>query len=159
MVLLCEALISAVDLNTVEQTIQLPVIWGALPLMWYHCYREIQITKAISRLASVSPRVWWVPVSPDLWYFVGFIMIYYFLHYWPFVRGIHQSVVDSPHKGPVTQSYLLPSELPGFQSVSSSEVLCSLYDDQSIITDRLGDNTSTLVAFSSKMLKVVMNNK
>ena len=23
------------------------------------------------------------------------------LHYWPFVRGIHQSLVDSPHKGPV----------------------------------------------------------
>ena len=22
-------------------------------------------------------------------------------HYWPFVRGIHQSLVDSPHKGPV----------------------------------------------------------
>ena len=22
----------------------------------------------------------------------------YFLHYWPFVRGIHQSLVDSPHK-------------------------------------------------------------
>ena len=24
-------------------------------------------------------------------------------HYWPFVRGIHQSLVDSPHKGPVMQ--------------------------------------------------------
>ena len=23
----------------------------------------------------------------------------YFSHHWPFVRGIHQSVVDSPHKG------------------------------------------------------------
>ena len=23
-------------------------------------------------------------------------------HYWPFVRGIHQWLVDSPHKGPVT---------------------------------------------------------
>ena len=22
------------------------------------------------------------------------------LHYWPFVRGIHRSPVDSPHKGP-----------------------------------------------------------
>ena len=27
-----------------------------------------------------------------------------FLHYWPFVKGIHQSLVDSPHKGPVMQS-------------------------------------------------------
>ena len=24
-------------------------------------------------------------------------------HYWPFVRGIHQWLVDSPHKGPVNQ--------------------------------------------------------
>ena len=27
-------------------------------------------------------------------------------HYWPFVRGIHQSLVDSPHKGPVIQKAL-----------------------------------------------------
>ena len=26
------------------------------------------------------------------------------LHHWPFVRGIHQSLVDSLHKGPVVQS-------------------------------------------------------
>ena len=25
----------------------------------------------------------------------------HFLHYWPFVWGIHQSPVDSPHKGPL----------------------------------------------------------
>ena len=25
------------------------------------------------------------------------------LHYWLFVRGIHQSLVDSPHKGPIMQ--------------------------------------------------------
>ena len=28
----------------------------------------------------------------------------YFWHYWPFVRGICQSRVDSPHKGPLMQS-------------------------------------------------------
>ena len=28
----------------------------------------------------------------------------YFPHYWPFVRGIHWSPVDSPHKGPVIKS-------------------------------------------------------
>ena len=27
------------------------------------------------------------------------------LYYWPFVRGIHQSLVDSPHKEPVLQSF------------------------------------------------------
>ena len=28
-----------------------------------------------------------------------------FVYYWPFVRGIHQLLVDSPHKGPVMQSF------------------------------------------------------
>ena len=28
-------------------------------------------------------------------------------HYWPFVRGIHQSLVDSPHKGPVMYSFIV----------------------------------------------------
>ena len=28
-----------------------------------------------------------------------------FLHYWPFVRGIHRSLVDSPHKGPVIRGF------------------------------------------------------
>ena len=28
-----------------------------------------------------------------------------FSHYWPFVRGIHQSLVDSPHKGLVMWSF------------------------------------------------------
>ena len=30
------------------------------------------------------------------------------LHYWPFVRGIHQLLVDSPHKGPVILSHYWP---------------------------------------------------
>ena len=29
----------------------------------------------------------------------------HFPYYWPFVRGTHQSLVDSPHKGPVMQSF------------------------------------------------------
>ena len=29
----------------------------------------------------------------------------WFLHCWPFVRGIHQSLVDSPHKGLVMQCF------------------------------------------------------
>ena len=28
-----------------------------------------------------------------------------FPHYWPFVRGIHRSPVDSPHKGPVMERF------------------------------------------------------
>ena len=30
-----------------------------------------------------------------------------FLHYWPFVRGIHQWLVDSPHKWPIMHTYSL----------------------------------------------------
>ena len=30
----------------------------------------------------------------------------HFPRYWPFVRGIHRSPVDSPHKGPVTRSFV-----------------------------------------------------
>ena len=29
----------------------------------------------------------------------------HFLRYWPFVRGIHRSPVNSPHKGQVTRSF------------------------------------------------------
>ena len=32
-------------------------------------------------------------------------MMTWFLHYWPFVRGIHWSPVDSPHTGPVRWSF------------------------------------------------------
>ena len=28
-----------------------------------------------------------------------------FPHYWPFLRGIHRSPVDSPHKGPAIRSF------------------------------------------------------
>ena len=38
------------------------------------------------------------------------------LHYWPFVRGIHQSLVDSPHKGPVMQMEFLWHEAHMFMS-------------------------------------------
>ena len=32
----------------------------------------------------------------------------HFLHYWPFVRGIHQSPVDSPHKGQWRGALMFP---------------------------------------------------
>ena len=38
-----------------------------------------------------------------------------FPHYWPFVRGIHRSTMDSLHKGPVVRTvclfYIIPSKL------------------------------------------------
>ena len=57
------------------------------------------------------------------------------LHYWPFVRGIHLSQVDSPHKGPVMQK-----ELNVMTSWCSTEIVLahrwqrhrvySMYDSQ-----------------------------
>ena len=38
-----------------------------------------------------------------------FMMAYWrgkcFSHYWPFVKGIHRSPVDSPHKGPIMRGF------------------------------------------------------
>ena len=42
-----------------------------------------------------------------------------FLCYWPFVRGIHRSPMDSPHKGPVTQALMF--------SLMSTEANCWTY--------------------------------
>ena len=42
----------------------------------------------------------------------------HFLHYWHFVRGIHQSLVDSRHKGSVMQHFdFLPLSPPGWRGI------------------------------------------
>ena len=35
-----------------------------------------------------------------------------FSRHWPFVRGIHRSPVNSPHRGPVTRSFNVSFDLP-----------------------------------------------
>ena len=43
--------------------------------------------------------------------------------YWPFVRGIHQWLVDSPHKGPVALSFVFswcPTEQSSDQTIEMS---------------------------------------
>ena len=38
----------------------------------------------------------------NLWFMIclnQYNAVWYIIHYWPFVRGIHRSPVDSPHKG------------------------------------------------------------
>ena len=54
--------------------------WGVSQLLLPRC-----------RCQLVSP--WWHPDTETL------------PHYWPFVRGIHQLLVDSPHKGLVIQIF------------------------------------------------------
>ena len=48
------------------------------------------------QLECLSKRLFWLTTK-----------IIKALHYWPFVRGIHQSLVDSPHKGRVMLKELL----------------------------------------------------
>ena len=71
-----------------------------------------------------------------------------FIHYWPCVRGIHQSLVDSPHKGPVmpnnarsTANMVLTKNLDLFSSVWSFMVLNMLLlveDDSKCLTKSHG---------------------
>ena len=41
-------------------------------------------------------------------------------HYWPFVRGMHRSLVVSPHKGPVTQKESPCYDVTMMKSVQSN---------------------------------------
>ena len=64
------------------------------------------------RIQLTMPLLNWHTFGPDL---SNLVLLWaqnmmvikrkHFLRYWPFVRGIHQSLVDSPHKGPVMQSF------------------------------------------------------
>ena len=65
--------------QSVKQTVVPLVIWGAMTFIWRHRER----TRAIS--AEACP--WWRHQRK------------HFPRYWPFVRGIHRSPVNSPHKG------------------------------------------------------------
>ena len=42
-------------------------------------------------------------------------------HYWPFVQGNHWWLVDSPHKGPVQNSYLLHSSLDWWNAFQNAQ--------------------------------------
>ena len=55
--------------------------------------------------------MWYFQTINHKWYksaiFVShddIMMWTHFQHYWPFVLGIHQLLVDSQHKGPIKQS-------------------------------------------------------
>ena len=59
------------------------------------------------RLSSTlaSPKLVW----GDEWWCHDMIMTWqWFPHYWPYVRGIHGSLLDSADKGPVTVTLIFP---------------------------------------------------
>ena len=54
-----------------------------------------------------------------------------FPRYWPFVRGIHRSPVNSPHKGPVTRGFDVFFDLHLNKQLSNAGDLgrhCAHYD-------------------------------
>ena len=74
-------------------------------------------------------------------------------HYWPFVRGIHRSSVDSPHKGPVMRSFDVPYEvsqnkLPNNQSRGTwIDVFTSIVRQCNVV--RNGNETETKILNSN----------
>ena len=52
----------------------------------------------------------------------------HFPHRWPFVRGIHQSLVDSPHKGPVRWNFDISFTVIPDQAVEQGVKLPTIWD-------------------------------
>ena len=93
--------------------VQLRTLHVNRPCLRHHCLRELSENKMITwsnnkmidltHLSNVNG----VMIFPDPAYPLAISHIYhndvikwiYFPHYWPFVRGIHRSPVNSPHKG------------------------------------------------------------
>ena len=55
------------------------------------------------------------------------VMIWkHFLHYWPFVKGFHQSPVDSLHKGPIMQNFCIFFVVSLNRLLNNSQFTCDL---------------------------------
>ena len=80
---------------------------GLANLVWLRrCHQRF------SRYSTVFPVQTWSPVGWERvrsrWMFVISLcqdMEMLFLHYWPFVRGIQQLLVGSPHEGPLQRTF------------------------------------------------------
>ena len=81
------------DLQTVEQTIETPVIWYAIAIimtsLWYNCV----VSNEINHPAQIISSHLFLVLHDDV------IKWKHFPRYRPFVREIHRSPVNSPHKG------------------------------------------------------------
>ena len=78
------------------------LVWYKLFLIYFHLvyygiFRELYLWHHIMFIPS-SILCLYMPIHDDI------MPWKHFLHYWLFVRGIHQSLVDSPHRGPVMHS-------------------------------------------------------
>ena len=92
-----------------EQTVQLPVIYNAMMLMWRHWWRTGHSSGNIleyNRFRETSFLQYHRLCKTDNilgthyhWVHDDVIKWKHSPHYWPFVWGIHRSPVNSPHKG------------------------------------------------------------
>ena len=61
------------------------------------------VTEVGKQVSSHPHHRYWNAIAPETlaisWYHDGVIKWKHFPRYWPFVRGIHRSPVNSPHKG------------------------------------------------------------
>ena len=87
---------------------KMPAIWTVAPnsslvitnfylLLWFHIYICVYIYVWLS-LPANGPTCY-RHQQPQCWWHDDVIKWKYFLHFWPFVWGIHRSPVNSPHKG------------------------------------------------------------
>ena len=88
----------------------------------------------------ISHMEGWVTVTPTEWHqHDGVITWKCFLHYWPFVWGIHQWLVDSPHKGPVMQHFeVFPFVVRWKRCWTNSQVAVYLIQSTTVISRLLG---------------------
>ena len=91
-------------------------IWDAITCMWCLCNVTMHnvdylfsslfmlVTKKTSQFCIIGSFAggihWWPLDTPQKWVVHDDVIKWkYFPRYWPFVRGIHRSPVNSPHKG------------------------------------------------------------
>ena len=77
-------------------------LWSSLvQVMTCRVFGELwKITELLrGRLWCRSPRKWWKYIFPVMLFAMMTSSNGTFPRYWPFVRGVHRSPVNSPHKG------------------------------------------------------------
>ena len=108
-----------------EHTVKQPVTWEAI---WCH--------------DLFGPK-WWRHIHDD------FMIWQHFLHYRPFVKGIHQSLVDSLHKGPVIQGFDVSFviSLSKLMNIQSSSQWFEEQYDVFIYLDQNGGDTFMMISW------------
>ena len=66
----------------------------------YHMKYDFCNTQFRENILELAKRQWNTTLVSDLWMSSSWLMKWkHFPRYWPFVRGIHRSPMNSPHKG------------------------------------------------------------